>query len=132
MNHRIEQGRGLAVAGSLILISSAAGSSLLGLFTLLALTRGQSLGDIVFAGSLPWLASICYLAAVVGTALVIVALLVYGYRARWFWGCLMATAILWIMAPPLLMVIGLIALVVLLRLRDRFPHHPSTATSPAP
>jgi len=120
------------MAASVLLLSSAGSLLLLAGISLLAIGQGSSLGDVVFRSPLPVFASMCYLGAVTGTAFAIVALVLYGYRARWFWACLVATAAMWVFAPPLFTIIGLISLMVLLRSREAFPHRPDPLSTPAP
>ncbi len=123
IDERTHVGHFLAMLGSIILLSSAAALALTFAVTgYFSWVGGRTLESMATTTPLPAIASLIWLATVGGTAASIVAIVLYGYRTRWFWRCLMATAVLWLFAPPAGTVVGLISLIVLISKRHSFPH----------
>jgi len=121
-DERTHVGHLLAMLGSIILLSAATALAAAFLVTVyFTWVEGQTLESLATTTPLPALASLIWLATVGGTAASIIAIVLYGYRTRWFWRCLMATAVLWLFAPPAGTVIGLISLIVLISKRHSFP-----------
>lgn len=123
VDERTYTGHFLAMLGSIILLSAATALALAFAVTAyFTWVEGRTLEALATTTPLPAIASMIWLATVGGTAASIVAIVLYGYRTRWFWRCLMATAVLWLFAPPAGTVIGLISLIVLIAKRKSFPH----------
>lgn len=70
---------------------------------------------------LPMLVYAGWALAIFGTVAAIASIVLYGYRERWFWRCMLAASIVWLAFPPVHFVIGLISLIVLIRTRRFFP-----------
>ena len=120
---RNHAGHFLAMLGSIILLTAATALALVfAVTTYFTWVEGRTMDALVTTTPLPAVASMIWLATVAGTAASIIAIVLYGYRTRWFWRCLMATAVLWLLAPPAGTVIGLISLIVLIAKRKSFPH----------
>lgn len=85
------------------------------------LEMARSLDSLLTTTPLPAALSLIFLATVGGTAASLVAIVLYGFRARWFWRCLVITSIFWLLAMPMGSVLGLIGLIVLLACRKHFP-----------
>ena len=68
----------------------------------------------------PGILQFIWFMTVVGSALCIVAITIYGFRARWFWRCLVAASVMWLVSPPLHTIIGLIALIILIATKHTF------------
>lgn len=123
MDERTHIGHLMAMLGSIILLSAAMALALaFSVATYFTWVEGRTLESLATTTPLPAVASLIWLATVGGTAASIVAIVIYGYRTRWFWRCLIATAVLWLLAPPAGTVIGLISLIVLISKRHSFPH----------
>lgn len=120
IDQRTHAGRFLATLGSIILLSAAAALALVFGWTYVSSLNGRTLEALAATTPLPAFASLIWLATVAGTAASIVAIVLYEFRARWFWRCLVATSILWLLAPPAGTVVGLISLVVLITARHHF------------
>lgn len=90
------------------------------------------LSEMLSTTPLPFALYLTWGLAVCGSAAAIVAILLYGFRERWFWRCMMLGAILWLFFPPVHMVIGLVSLILLIHFRGAFPKHlsPTAATTP--
>jgi len=126
-------GHALAVtASSLILLDAVlvAGTFL----TVLVLTSFHEprLREMLATTPLPFALYLTWALAVFGTAAALVAIALYGFRERWFWRCLMVGAIMWLLFPPVHMLVGLISLILLIHFRKAFPKHlsPAAATTP--
>lgn len=89
------------------------------------------LSELLSSTPLPFALYATWALAVFGSAAAIVAIVLYGFRERWFWRCLMVGAVMWLFFPPVHMVIGLISLILLLHFRKAFPKHlPPMAPAP--
>lgn len=121
LNQR-DSGRHLALLGSVMLLCSA--TIIIGIISTALyfhFALGRPLDYLLHTTPLPAVASLTWLFTVGGSAASIVAIVIYGFRARWFWRCLVATSVLWLFAPPIHFVIGLISLVVLIGAQRAFP-----------
>ena len=67
----------------------------------------------------PTILQIMWFSMVVVSALCI-AITIYGFRARWFWRCLVAASVMWLVSPPLHTIIGVIALIILIATKHAF------------
>jgi hypothetical protein len=122
IDERTHVGHFLAMLGSIMLLSAAAALAITFAVTFYFTWVGdRTLESMATTTPLPAIASLIWLFTVGGTAASIISIVLYGYRSRWFWRCLLATAVLWLFAPPAGTVIGLISLIVLLANRRRFP-----------
>ncbi len=116
-----EEGASIAVVASLLLLVAAASSVVLTIATgVLVGVEHRDMNWIATSTILPTVLQFVWLSMVVGTAGAVVALAVYGYRARWFWRCMVAASVMWLVSPPLHSVIGLIALIALVKTRKAF------------
>jgi hypothetical protein len=122
INQQTREGHTLAVIGSVILLGAAIALVLIGgMAAYFTWVGGRTLDSLVTTTPLPAAAMLTWLATVAGTVASIIAIVLYDFRARWFWRCLVGAAILWLLAPPAGTVVGLISLIVLLTMRRRFP-----------
>jgi hypothetical protein len=64
-----------------------------------------------------------WLVGVAATAAAISAIFLFDFRERWFWRWMLVGSIAWLVFPPLHALIGLAALILLLRNRASFPKH---------
>ena len=116
-----EEGASIAVVASLLLLVAAASSVMLTIATgVLVGVEHRDMNWIATSTILPTVLQFVWLSMVVGTAGAVVALAVYGYRAKWFWRCMVAASVMWLVSPPLHSVIGLIALIALVKTRKSF------------
>lgn len=116
-----EEGASIAVVASFLLLVAAASSVVLTIATGVLVGVGhRDMNWIATSTILPTVLQFVWLSMVVGTAGAVVALAVYGYRARWFWRCMVAASVMWLVSPPLHSVIGLIALIALVKTRKSF------------
>lgn len=117
-----EQGFTMALIASILLLATGLGSAILTSNVLyLMFAEHRSLDWIGTTTRLPTLLQFIWFTMVLATAGIIVSLFIHGFRARWFWRCLVVASCMWIMSPPLHSVIGLISLIVLLNTRKYFP-----------
>ena len=119
---RTQSGYVLAVLSSILLIGDVA--LLAATFATVFLAtgfRGVELETLLMTSPLPLGIYALWALGLLGTVLAFVSIAVYGFRARWFWRCLVATACGWLAFPPLPTVLGLLALVLLFRFHHAFP-----------
>lgn len=64
-----------------------------------------------------------WLVGVAATAAAITAIILFDYRERWFWRWMLVGSLAWLAFPPVHAMIGLAALILLLRNRASFPKH---------
>jgi hypothetical protein len=129
MLDRIHGGYVIAVGASIALVASAFVFAVAFCLTLyFALVEGRPFETLLHGSPLPVLFYVAALGLIGGAATSIVAVAVYGFRARWFWRCLMVAAILLLIAAPIGTVIAALGLVLLIRFRRQFPCEPVPAT----
>ncbi|MEO8205037.1 MAG: hypothetical protein ABI615_02575 [Chthoniobacterales bacterium] len=120
-----------AVAGSVLIVGAAVMLVLTTayFFVLIARAPDHSLAA-VNTSSLPILTYLCWMGTIAGSAASILAIAVYRFRSRWFWRCLVTASVVWLAAPPIGTVIGLITLIVLISFRSSFEYtHTEPPTS---
>jgi hypothetical protein len=78
------------------------------------LLRGGDLPAVSGARNLPVALYFAWALSVFASIAVFAAIALYRYRERWFWRCLVAAAVVWLAFPPVLTVVGLVALIVLI------------------
>lgn len=113
----------LAVLASCMLL--AASFFALGTLAYIALASWHQnamsvLRELLSTTPLPLFVYLIWALSVFGSGAAIVAIALYNFREPWFWRCLIVASVLWLFAPPLHTVIGLISLIVLLNLRHAF------------
>lgn len=114
-------GHTLAVLGTTMLLSGIAGLVLL-FATTLFFTLGDTHVDVQpDTTPIPLITYLTWGVFVGGCTASVVAIALYGFRARWFWRCLVVAAIFWLLAPPAGTVVGIFALIVLIGSRKAFP-----------
>lgn len=94
------------------------------------LMQGSDVVSIVRDTPLPIGIYVAWGLGIFGTVFAILAIFLYGFRERWFWRCLVAAAIAWLIFPPVLSVAGVISLVLLLRFRSAFPIRQNASEPP--
>jgi hypothetical protein len=112
-------GHGLAVIACVLLLADSlvliyAGAEFFGLL------RRPDILAVSGAATLPVALYFAWALAVAGSVAALVATVLYQYRERWFWRCLVAAAVIWLAFPPVLSVLGLISLVVLIHSHPAF------------
>ena len=119
---RTHKGYVLALSGSILLLTTAVATFVLVLRTaFLMVSEQRTLGSIMTGSMFPTVLQIMWFSMVVGSALRIVAIItIYGFRARWFWRCLVAASVMWLVSPPLHTIIGIIALITLIATKQAF------------
>jgi len=121
MKTTVSTGKSLALlAGGLIIADTIL--MVVGGLTLLFLT-GFGLSQLqvyMHSSPLPFLVYIAWALGVFGTAAAIVAIVLYRYRAKWFWRCMIAASIMWLFFPPIHTLIGLLSLFLLIHFRGEF------------
>jgi hypothetical protein len=118
---RTHKGYVLALSGSILLLTTAIATFVLVVRTAFLMMSEQRTLESIMTGSMfPTILQIMWFTMVVGSALCIVAITIYGFRARWFWRCLVAASVMWLVSPPLHTIIGLIALIVLMATKQAF------------
>lgn len=122
MNTHKHAGHALAVTASSLLLADILliAGTFLAVLNMTWLDEG-ALESLLTATPLPFAIYGAWALGVFGTAAAITAITLYGFRARWFWRCLMAAAAMWLIFPPVLTLIGVIALILLIRFRHTFP-----------
>lgn len=114
-------GKSLALLAGGLIIADTILMAVVGV-TLLFLT-GFGLSQLqtyMHSSPLPFVVYTVWALGVFGSAAAIVAIVLYRYRARWFWRCLIVASLLWLFFPPIHTLIGLVSLLLLIRFRDYF------------
>jgi membrane associated rhomboid family serine protease len=113
-----DAGRKLAVLASLLLFAGCAAFVVAGVGLL-----GSYVGDspLLANGGLPLLIYLGWMSGVFGAIAALIAIVIYRFRQRWFWRCLVIASGVWLVFPPIFTVIGLVTLLVLVRYRMAFP-----------
>jgi hypothetical protein len=128
VENRWDAGHAVAVFASFVLLADTVLLVVLGGGLLAQLTGGTSSSDLVQT-ALPAGIYAAWAMGVFGSIAAIVAIVLYGFRARWFWRCLLIASATWLIFPPIHAVIGIIALVLLIRFRFAFPKRVSEVRS---
>lgn len=71
----------------------------------------------------PLVVYVLWLIGVAGSAAAVLSIILYDFRERWFWRWMLVGSLAWLAFPPVHALIGLVALVLLLRNRSAFPKH---------
>jgi len=122
IDERTHAGHTLATLGSVMLLSSAAAMAVTcGVAAYFNLEMARSIDSLLTTTPLPAALLLIFLATVGGTAASLIAIVLYGFRSRWFWRCLVIASAFWLFAVPMGSVLGMISLVVLLSTRKHFP-----------
>lgn len=124
-------GHTLAVLGTTMLLAGIAGLVLLfatTLFLTLGDTHAEALPDTT---PIPLITYLTWGVFVGGCTASVIAIALYGFRARWFWRCLVVAAVFWLLAPPAGTVVGIFALLILLGSRRAFPLDEEELSHPA-
>lgn len=120
-SERTRGGYGLALVGSITLLSTAAAAFALSTrVAYLFLIEQRSLDSIATSQTLPELLQLIWFLTLAAGAGCIVAIFAYDFRALWFWRCLVVASCISLLSPPLHTISGLIALVVLFHTRKAF------------
>jgi len=64
-----------------------------------------------------------WLVGVAASAAALLAIFFFDFRERWFWRWMLVGSVAWLVFPPVHALIGLAALILLLRNRSSFPKH---------
>jgi hypothetical protein len=123
MNNRIHSGYLIAVGASILLIVDGLAMAAAALYV--AGSSGFSIWGLQRTFENPALPLALYAIwgmGIFGTVGAIISLTLFGFRARWFWTCLVITACLWLIFPPVHTIIGVLSLIILTSYRKSFPH----------
>jgi hypothetical protein len=123
MNDRIHTGYLLAIVASVLLLAD--GLAMAGATVYVASSSGLSFWGLHHTFQNPVLPLVLYAIwglGIFGTVGAIISLTLFGFRARWFWSCLVGTACLWLVFPPIHTLLGVLALIILISHRKSFPH----------
>ncbi len=133
VNHRRKHaGYGLAVVACGLIVAE----TVLLVITALAVGwqtgfEGAALRQMIATTPLPLGIYLLWAGGVMASAAAVIAVLVYGFRERWFWRYLVVGSAAWLVFPPVHSIIGLLALLLLLKNRAYFPEHlPTRAAGP--
>ena len=122
------KGQGLALLACVLILADTTLMIATGLWVFFR--AGFDAGAIqhLFATTpLPFMVYVVWLAGVFASVAAVVAIVLYDFRERWFWRCLLVASVAWLAFPPVHALIGVGALILLLACRDRFPRRDTSA-----
>ncbi len=85
--------------------------------------HGPAIRQLLAESSLPLAIYGLWFVGVAASVAAILAIVLYDYRERWFWRWMLIGSLAWLVFPPVHALIGLGALILLLRNRSSFPKH---------
>jgi hypothetical protein len=124
-------GHGAALVASVLLLADTVLLVFMGGGLLRGLSQGASISRLLDHTALPLEIYVAWALGIFGSIAAIAAIVLYGFRERWFWHCLLVASVSWLVFPPIHAVIGLLSLILLVRYRTAFPRRlPSSASPP--
>jgi hypothetical protein len=85
--------------------------------------HGMEIRRLLSETPLPLMIYALWLLGVAATAAAVSAIFLFDFRERWFWRWMLVGSLAWLAFPPVHALIGLGALLLLLRNRASFPKH---------
>ena len=121
MSTTVSPGRNLALLAGGLIIADTIIMVVAGMTLLYLSGFGVSqLQAYMHSSPLPFLVYTIWALGVFGSAAAIVAIVLYRYRAKWFWRCLIVASIAWLVFPPIHTLIGVVSLFLLIRFKHQF------------
>lgn len=118
------------MASGLLLVDAAAIIALLVHLFFTTGFHGNAIAYLMNISALPLAVYGIWALGLFGTVGALVAIGLYGFRARWFWWCLMIAAVAWLVFPPIHSLLGLVGFILLLCSRKTFFEARTGAVSP--
>lgn len=115
-------GHGLAVLACVLILADTALLVVTGLWVFSrAGVHPPAIQHLFVTTPLPLMVYLTWMIGVFASVAAILAVVLYGFRERWLWRVLVLASIAWLAFPPVHALIGLMAFLLLLATRERFP-----------